>query len=85
MSPNKRYAKTQRAQSFLKSEEGVAAYEALVAMVSDANYNTDSTFSPSETDGILTFVDKHMDYLCSHPNVKSEHYLSNLRLIARIR
>lgn len=85
MSPSQKYAKTQRAQQFLKSEEGIAAYQELLRMVEDATYNTESTFSPSHTDGNLSFIDKHMEYLCGHLNVKTDHYLSNLRLITKIR
>lgn len=85
MSPSSKYAKTQRARTFLKSEEGIAAYQELLKMVEDDSYNTESTFSPSHSEGNLPFIDKHMEYLCNHLNVKTEHYLSNLRLITRVR
>ncbi len=85
MSPDKRYAKTQRAQVFLESPEGIAAYQELLKMVDDVNYNTTSTFSPSAEDGNLAFIDKHMNYLCAHLNVNTVHYLSNLRLITKVR
>lgn len=85
MSPNKRYAKTQRAQLFLTSEEGIATYNELIKMVEDKGYNTTSTFSPSAVDGNLAFIDKHMNYLCAHLNVNASHYLSNLRLITKVR
>lgn len=85
MNINKKYAKTQRAQEFLKSEEGVAVYAELIKMVGDTGYNTASSFSPSAEDGNLLFVDKHMNYLCAHLGVNSSHYLSNLRLITKVR
>lgn len=85
MSPDKRYAKTQRGQLFLESQEGVSAYQELIKMVDDTNYNTASTFSPSAQDGNLAFIDKHMNYLCAHLNVNTAHYLSNLRLITKVR
>ena len=65
MNIDKKYAKTQRAQLFLKSEEGMSAYNELCRLVEDEEYNTTSTFSPSATDGNLLFIDKHMNYLCS--------------------
>lgn len=85
MSPDKRYAKTQRAQLFLESPEGIAAYQELIKMVENDEYNTTSTFSPSAQDGNLAFIDKHMSYLCAHLNVNTTHYLSNLRLITKVR
>lgn len=85
MNINKKYAKTQRAQEFLKSPEGHAAYAELLKMVGDEAYNTASTFSPSAENGDLLFVDKHMNYLCTHLGVNTTHYLSNLRLITKVR
>lgn len=85
MAPNKSYAKTQRAQEFLKSEAGIQAYTELLRMLEDENYNTVSSFSPSAEDGKLLFIDKHMSYLCSHLGVNASQYLSNLRLITKVR
>lgn len=82
---DKKYAKTQRAQAFLESEEGVAAYGELCRLVEDENYNTASSFSPSATDGNLLFIDKHMNYLCGHLSVNTTQYLSNLKLITKVR
>ena len=82
---DKKYAKTQRAVQFLESDEGKAVYAELLKMVDDAAYNTVSTFSPSAEDGNLLFVDKHMGYLCAHLGVNTNQYLSNLRLISKIR
>ncbi len=85
MNIEKKYAKTQRAQEFIKSEEGRAVYDELTKMVNDESYNTVSTFSPSAENGNLLFIDKHMSYLCSHLGVNSSQYLSNLRLITKVR
>lgn len=85
MNQDKRYAKTQRAQEFLKSEAGLAAYGELMKMLEDENYKTVSSFSPSAEDGKLLFIDKHMNYLCTHLSVNANQYLSNLRLITKVR
>ena len=85
MDPYKKYAKTQRAQEFLKSEDGQTTYDELLKMVNDMAYNTKSTFSPSAEDGNLLFIDKHMSYLCSHLTTDTAQYLSNLRLITKVR
>lgn len=70
------------AQRFLISSEGVLIRKELEVMVGDANYNTESFYSPTSSERI-SFVDKHMDYLCKHPLVKPRQYLSNLRLMTR--
>ncbi len=85
MNLDKRYARTGRAQAFLDSEAGQAIYDELIAMVNDEGYNTTSTFSPGAENGSLLFVDKHMNYLCSHLDVNANQYLSNLRLITKVR
>ena len=85
MNLDKRYSRTQRAQVFLTSDAGQAIYDELVSMVEDANYNTTATFSPSAENGNLLFVDKHMNYLCAHLDVNANQYLSNLRLITKVR
>ena len=85
MNLDSKYAKTQRAQDFINSEAGKEAYEELLRMVKDDSHNTNSTFSPSAEDGNLMFVDKHMGYLCTHLGVNASQYLSNLRLITKVR
>ncbi|MGY4893414.1 MAG: hypothetical protein ACO1N2_01830 [Candidatus Saccharimonadota bacterium] len=85
MNEVKKYATTQRAVEFLKSPEGVAVYEQLLEMVDDKGYNTASTYSPSSENGNLLFIDKHMSYLCSHAGVVPAQYLSNLRLVTKVR
>ena len=76
---------TQRAKDFLTSAEGIEAYANLMAMVSDKGYKTVSTYSPSSEDGNLLFIDKHMNYLSSHAGVNANQYVSNLKLITKIR
>lgn len=85
MNLDKRYAKTLKAQEFLKSDEGQAAYDELQRMIKDDSYNTASTFSPSAENGSLLFIDKHMNYLCAHLDVNTVQYLSNLKLITKKR
>lgn len=82
---DKRYSKTIKAQDFLKSEEGMTIYNELLKMIDDANYNTESSFSPSAEDGVLLFIDKHMNYICTHLDMNANQYLSNLRLITKKR
>jgi hypothetical protein len=76
---------TQRAKDFLTSEEGVAAHADLLEMENDKNYNTVSSYSPSSENGVLLFIDKHMNYLSTHSGVNVAQYVSNLKLITKIR
>lgn len=73
--------------NFANTEEGVAIEHKLQLMFADKLYNTKSSFSTNSVlypDGQIPFVDKHMNYLCSHPSVNPQHYLSNLRLMTRL-
>ena len=73
---------------FFVSEAGAKAREALIKMVSDETYSTEKSYSANTAeypDNVISFVDKHMAYLRSHPQTDPEQYLSNLRLITRRR
>lgn len=59
----------------------------LVEMKDDSHFKTESVNTANEAmypDNQLPFVDKHMNYLQSHPAVDPEQYLANLRLISRV-
>ena len=73
--------------NFFESEEGVLAMNVLRGMMVDETFNTDSSFSSnadSYPDNLITFVDKHMTYLNTHPNIDPRQYVSNLRLMTRV-
>jgi len=76
---------TLRAQEFLSSSDGKLVRAELQAMMESEGYNTASTYSPAAHEGNLTFIDKHMDYLSSHLNVDAAQYVSNLRLITKVK
>jgi len=71
-------------QKFLASDAAKIAREDLVKMMDDPCFNTTSMYSPSSDDKML-FVDRHMKYLGQHPSLNPQHYLSNLRLMTRIK
>lgn len=56
----------------------------LIKMTHDGNYNTRSTYSTSDKDG-LTFVDKHMKYMSLYPNLNHKQYVMNLKLKTLVR
>lgn len=74
--------------NFNDSDEGRAVRRQLQSMVADGNYATRSSYSANTAlypDNIIPFVDKHMEYLRNHPATDPQHYLSNLRLITRVK
>jgi len=77
-------AKSLSAQRFLDSKEAESIRETLANMMTDPEFNTRSMYSPAAGGDVL-FVDKHMEYLSQHTTLNVEHYLSNLRLMTRIR
>lgn len=73
---------------FFTSEEGVTALKVLNDMVASADFKTDASYSANailHPDNSVAFVDKHMRYLHDNPKVNARHYISNLRLMMRIR
>lgn len=79
-----RQAKASVAQRLI--DEGVR--EQLEQMVADTTMNTQPSYSADiETypDKEMPFVDKHLNYLLSHPKIDSAQYLANLRMRIRSR
>jgi hypothetical protein len=77
-----------RKMSFFETPEGVEVEEALARMVQDTAYNTKSSYSANTVlypDNCLSFIDKHKTYLVAHPAIDPGLYLSNLRLMTRLR
>lgn len=74
--------------NFFESTEGLEIKNTLMQMALDQAYNTESSYSAnSETypDNLIPFVAKHMSYLNAHPSTDPQHYISNLRLMTRVR
>ena len=69
-----------RAAVFFDSEEGIALRDELTRMTQSEEYNTRTTYSPNDKDGV-TFVDKHMKYMSLYPNLNCWQYVQNLRLM----
>jgi hypothetical protein len=74
--------------SFFDSEQGIKFKQILEDMADDTAYNTVATYSADAVqypDNLIPFVDKHMNYINTHPSIDPDHYLANLRLITRFR
>lgn len=81
-------AVTNKKVQFTDTETGIKVREILCNMVEDQAYNTRPSYSADTTrypDNLMPFVDKHMNYLSSHANLNAEHYISNLRLLSRLK
>lgn len=79
---------THKKIDFFDSPAGHETRQLLTAMAADVVYNTESSYTANATlypSNVLSFVDKHMDYLKAHPATDPQHYLANLRLMTRIR
>jgi len=77
-----------RKPDFFETEEGKRVEQTLKIMAKDNAYSTEPSYSANTKlypNNIIPFVNKHMDYLKSHPTTDPSHYLSNLRLITRVR
>jgi hypothetical protein len=73
---------------FFDSEEGKAVRQKLQYMMSDKSFNTLSSYTSDSSlypDSQMPFVDKHMNYLNSHPELDSQMYIANVRLKTRVR
>lgn len=74
---------TSKKRVFFASEEGEWLRSELIAMAKSAQYNTKSTYTTISEDELL-FVDKHMNYVSSYPNINAKQYLSNLKLKTKL-
>jgi hypothetical protein len=75
-------------RDFNASEDGLWAVQALDAMVLDESYVTVSSFcadTANYPDNLISFTDKHMRYLQNHSKTDVRHYLSNLKMMTKIR
>lgn len=79
---------SQKRTNFFDSLEGAQVKQALKEMEQDSKYNTRASYAANvitHPNHLISFVDKHMKYLSEHQSIDLEHYLSNLRLMTRIR
>jgi hypothetical protein len=75
---------SQYKQQFLSSELAAEVQAQLDRMEADPNYHTGDSYS-SLSEAPVGFAKKHFTYICEHPAVKPQEYLSNLRLKTQVR
>ncbi len=74
--------------NFMETDEGRDFKVKLLEMVKDQGYNTESSYNANSElypDNVISFEDKHINYISAHPNTNPTHYISNLRIITRVR
>ena len=62
--------------------------QTLSSMESDLAYNTTSSYTADSTTyptNVITFTQKHLAYLKKNPHVNPDEYISNLRLMMRLK
>lgn len=79
---------SKKRSNFFDSQEAVEIREKLQFMTLSDAYNTQPSFTADTNkypDNLISFLDKHMNYLNSHPSLDSNMYLANLRLMTLIK
>jgi hypothetical protein len=74
--------------TFFETEEGKKIQLELQEMFSSNLYNTAASYSANNAlypDNLIPFVDKHMNFLITHPSVKASTYLANVKLMTKVR
>lgn len=71
-------------EQFLQTDSGALAQVELRRMVNSSAYNTRLSYDAT-VGRKLTFMDRHINYLVKHPAVNPIVYLSNLRVMTRIK
>jgi len=77
-----------RKSDFFETQEGVEITQQLVAMSTSKLYNTESSYSTNSKqypDNQIPFVNRHVEYLRTHPTIDPQQYISNLQLMTRVR
>jgi len=74
-------------KGFFESQLGKDIRDALQSMMLDDNYNTTASYSADTAqypDNLIPFVDRHMNYLSTHPHVEASQYVANIKLMSRL-
>jgi hypothetical protein len=69
---------------YFETPEGLKILESLESMSSSDEYVTQDSYTP-QSEQLITFTEKHQQYIRKHPNINAQHYVSNLKIICRRR
>ncbi len=73
---------------FFATQEGDEFKQTLREMERDNSFITESGYSANAElypDHSISFVDRHVAYIKAHPSTDPSQYLSNLKLMTRVR
>jgi len=74
--------------SFFETEAGKEIKMELQQMSESELYNTKSTYTANSLlypDHLISFVDKHMNYIINHPALEPSTYVANIKLMTKVR
>lgn len=77
-----------RKQDFFETPEGLAIRAKLEQIATSDQYQTQSSYSPNGElykDNLIPFVEKHLNYIRSRPQLDADKYIANLQILTRIR
>lgn len=69
---------------YFETLEGQDILAQLEAMSLSDSYVTKESYIPHSV-SLITFVHKHQEFIRKHPNTNAQHYVSNLKIMCRIR
>jgi hypothetical protein len=75
-------------KSTITADELDQVRDSLQLMMDSTLYNTRPSFSANTErypDNLIPFMDKHLQYVTAHKDLNPDHYISNLKLMLRIR
>jgi hypothetical protein len=75
-------------KGYLDSKEGQDVRRIFQSMTFDNLFNTAPSYSTDTVlypDHMIPFIDKHMNYLNTHPQLDADLYVANVKLVSRIR
>jgi hypothetical protein len=74
--------------AFFDTLEGEEIKLELERMAASSLYNTTSSYSANSLlypNNLMPFVDKHVNYLITHPALDPGKYLANIKLMTKVR
>lgn len=69
---------------YFETQDGQEILGLLQSMSSSEDYVTKDSYTP-HSEALISFIDKHQDFIRKHPNTDAHHYVANLKIMCRRR
>lgn len=69
---------------YFETVDGLEILKQLEAMCRSEEYITNDSYAPN-SENLISFLDKHQEFIRKHPNTNAQHYVSNLKIMCRLR